>query len=171
MESALDERNDGAAYRTLPHNIEAEQALLGAMLVNNEAANRVSAFLRPEHFFHQIHGRIFAAIVKMVERGQIATPVTLKHYFENDAALTDIGGAQYLARLAGSAVTIINAEDYGRTIHDLFLRRELIRLGEDVVNTAFDFHVDTPAREQIEATEQHLFTLAEEGQYDGGFEP
>ena len=171
MESALDERNDGTPYRTLPHNIEAEQALLGAMLVNNEAANRVSAFLRPEHFFHQIHGRIFAAIVKMVERGQIATPVTLKHYFENDAALTDIGGAQYLARLAGSAVTIINAEDYGRTIHDLFLRRELIRLGEDVVNTAFDFHVDTPAREQIEATEQHLFTLAEEGQYDGGFEP
>ncbi|MFQ5959018.1 MAG: replicative DNA helicase [Alphaproteobacteria bacterium] len=171
MESALDERDDSVPYRTLPHNIEAEQALLGAMLVNNEAVNRVSAFLRPEHFFHQIHGRIFEAVFKMVERGQIATPVTLKHYFENDAALADIGGAQYLARLAGSAVTIINAEDYGRTIHDLFLRRELIRLGEDVVNTAFDYQVDTPAREQIEETEQHLFTLAEEGQYEGGFEP
>ena len=168
---ALGERDEGVAYRSLPHNDEAEQALLGAMLVNNEVANRVSAFVRPEHFFQPVHGRIYEAILGLIERGQIATPVTLKTYFEGDEALTDIGGAQYLARLAGSAVTIINAEDYGRTVHDLYLRRELIHLGEDVVNTAFDFRVDTPAREQVEEAEQHLYTLAEEGQYEGGFAP
>ena len=147
---ALGERDEGVAYRSLPHNDEAEQALLGAMLVNNEVANRVSAFLFPDHFFQPVHGRIYEAALKIVERGQRADPVTLKHYFETDDALADIGGAQYLARLAGSAVTIINAEDYGRTVHDLYLRRELIHLGEDVVNTAFDFRVDTPAREQVE---------------------
>ena len=171
VESVFSERDDSVSYRSLPHNIEAEQALLGAMLVNNEVANRVSAFLRPEHFFQPVHGRIHEAILALVERGQIATPVTLKTYFEGDEALVDVGGAQYLARLAGSAVTIINAEDYGRTVHDLYLRRELISLGEDIVNTAFDHRVDTPAQTQIEETEQHLFNLAEEGQYEGGFMP
>ena len=170
LESGPESPDSGFAYRTLPHNIEAEQALLGAMLINNEVASRVSAFLQLEHFFQPIHGRIYDAAQKIVERGQRADPVTLKHYFESDDALADIGGAQYLARLAGSAVTIINAEDYGRTVHDLFLRRELIRLGEDIVNTAFDFRVDAAAREQIEDAEQHLFSLAEEGQYEGGFE-
>ena len=171
MEGGLDERDESVAYRALPHNDEAEQALLGALLVNNEKAHIVSGFLRPEHFFQPIHGRIYEAILKLVERGQLANPVTLKHYFENDEALSDIGGAQYLARLVGSTVTIINAEDYARTIHDLYLRRELIALGEDVVNEAYDYKVDVPAREQIEQAEQHLFGLAEEGQHEGGFRP
>jgi len=150
VESVLDGRDEAIPYRTLPHNLEAEQALLGAMLVNNEVVNRVSAFLAPEHFFHAIHGRIYQAMLRIVERGQRADPVTLKHFFEGDEALADIGGAQYLARLAASAVTIINAEDYARTVHDLHLRRELIRLGEEVVNTAYDYQVDAPARDQIE---------------------
>ena len=98
VESVFSERDDSVSYRSLPHNIEAEQALLGAMLVNNEVANRVSAFLRPEHFFQPVHGRIHEAILALVERGQIATPVTLKTYFEGDEALVDVGGAQYLAR-------------------------------------------------------------------------
>jgi replicative DNA helicase len=157
-------------YRSLPHNIEAEQALLGAILVNNEAANRVSGFLRPEHFFEPVHGRIYEAAWKLIERGQLATPVTLKAFFEHDAALDEIGGAQYLARLAGSAVTIIDAEHYGRVIHDLSLRRELIQIGEDVVNTAFTPSVDETAMEQIEQTEQQLFHLAESGSLEGGFQ-
>ncbi|MFQ5984631.1 MAG: replicative DNA helicase [Alphaproteobacteria bacterium] len=161
----------GADYRALPHNLEAEQALLGAVLVNNEAVHRVSGFLRSEHFFHPVHARIYEAAVKLVERGQIASPVTLKTYFENDEALSDLGGAQYLVRLAGSAVTVINAEDYGRQVHDLFLRRALIGIGETVVNTAYDYQVDVPAREQIEQTERRLFDLAEEGEYEGGFQP
>ena len=165
------EEGGPAEYRTLPHNIEAEQALLGAILINNEAINRVSSFLAPEDFFERVHGRVFEAATKLIERGQIATPVTLKHFFEDDEALADVGGGQYLARLAGAAVTIINAGDYGRAIHDLALRRQLIQIGEDMVNAAFDASIDEPATAQIEESEQGLFNLAEHGRIEGGFRP
>jgi replicative DNA helicase len=165
------QREEDVTFRSLPHNDEAEQALLGALLVNNEKIHIVSGFLLAEQFYQPIHGRIYDAVLKLVERGQMANPVTLKHYFENDDALTDIGGAQYLARLAGSTVTIINAEDYARTVHDLALRRSLISLGEEVVNDAFDYKIDVPATDQIETAEQRLFNLAEAGQAEGGFRP
>ena len=161
---------DLAQYRTPPHNTEAEQALLGAMLVNNVAHTRVAEFLLAEHFSDAVHGRIYAAIGKLVERGQVANPVTLKNMFDQDGALTEIGGAAYLARLAAAAVTIINAEDYGRTIHDLYLRRQLITLGEDVVNEAHRHDLDRGAVQQIETAEKRLFELAESGQMEGGFE-
>jgi replicative DNA helicase len=154
-----------------PSNTEAEQALLGAILVNNAAYGRVAEFLAPEHFGNAVHGRIFAAIGKLIERGQIANPVTLKNLFDQDGALAEIGGAQYLARLAESAVTIINAEHYGRTIHDLHLRRELITIGEDVVTEAFQHDLDDPAVVQIERAEAKLFELATTGQAEGGPQP
>ena len=116
-----------------------------------------------------MHGRIFAAIAKLIERGQIANPVTLKNLFDQDKALTEISGAQYLTQLVNSAVTIINAEDYGQNIHDLYLRRQLITLGEDVVNEAFNQDLDDPAREQIERAEKKLFDLATVGQIEGDF--
>src|ERR1700732_866015 len=143
-------RDGGGAFRSPPHNIEAEQALLGAILVKNDAYHRVSDFLLPEHFAEGVHGRIFAAIGKLIERGQIANPVTLKNLFDQDSALQEIGGGEYLARLARSVVTIINAEDYGRTIYDLFLRRQLITLGEDVVNEAHKHDPDRSAEQQNE---------------------
>src|SRR5205814_6337319 len=146
----------------------AEQALLGAILINNTAHSRVAEFLMPEHFGNAVHGRIYAAIGKLLERGQIANPVTLKNLFDQDGALTEIGGAQYLARLAGAAVTVINTEDYGRAVHDLYLRRELITLGEDVVNDAFREDLDDPALEQSERVEKKLFDLATTGQTEGG---
>ncbi|HEX3953166.1 MAG TPA: replicative DNA helicase [Stellaceae bacterium] len=154
-----------------PANTEAEQALLGAILINNAAHGRVSEFLAPEHFGSAVHGRIYAAIGKLIERGQIASLVTLKNLFDQDAALTEIGGAQYLGRLAESAVTIINAEHYGRTIHDLHLRRELITLGQDVVTEAFQHDLDDPAITQIERAEAKLFELATTGQAEGGPRP
>jgi replicative DNA helicase len=162
-------RDGGGPYRSPPHNIEAEQALLGAILVNNSAYHRVSDFLLPEHFAQGVHGRIYAAIAKLIERGQIANPVTLKGYFDQDEALADIGGAQYLVRLSTSVVTIINAEDYGRTIHDLFLRRQLINIGEETVNDAYSHDLERDARAQIETTEKKLFDLAMSGQPEGGF--
>ena len=161
-------REEGIAYREPPHNVEAEQALLGAVLVNNEAAHRVLGFLEPRHFFEPVHGRIYEACRKLIERGQIATPVTLRSWFENDDALADVGGAQYLARLAGSAIAIVNSRDYGRTIHDLAIRRRLIDLGEEIVNRAYDADIDDDAPRQIEDAEQHLFRLAESGDGDGG---
>ena len=158
-------------YRTPPANLEAEQALLGAILVNNAAYHRVSEFLKPAHFAEGVHGRIFGAIAKLMERGQLANPVTLKNLFDQDGALQEIGGAQYLARLAASVVTIINTEDYGRTIYDLHLRRQLITIGEDVVNEAFRHDLDRQAPQQIETAEKRLFDLAETGQAEGGFRP
>ncbi|HKT20219.1 MAG TPA: replicative DNA helicase [Stellaceae bacterium] len=175
MESAASNvtplREGDTQYRTPPANLEAEQALLGAILVNNAAYHRVSEFLKSEHFAEGVHGRIFAAIAKLMERGQLANPVTLKNLFDQDGALQEIGGAQYLARLAASVITIINAEDYGRTIYDLYLRRQLIAIGEDVVNEAYRHDLDRQAPQQIETAEKRLFDLAETGQYEGGFLP
>ena len=168
--NAVEDGNEDPGYRELPHTVEAEQALLGAILVNNEAAHRVADFLLTEHFFEPVHGRIFEACIKLVERGQIASPITLKAFFERDEALSEVGGAQYLGRLAAHAVTIINARDYGHTIYDHFLRRQLIELGEDMVNRAYDPSVDQSALEQIEENEQQLFHLAESGQTEGGFQ-
>ena len=158
-----------SAFRRLPHNVEAEKALLGAIFLNNRAFERVSEFLRPEHFAIAEHGRIFGAVGRLIERGQIADPVTLKGYFEQDESLAEIGGPAYLVELADSAVTIINAGEYGRIIHDCFLRRELIALGEDVVVKAIDAELDDSATDQIAATEQRLYDLATKGEYDGGF--
>jgi replicative DNA helicase len=161
---------DPQPLRAPPYNTEAEQALLGALLISNVAHGRVSEFLQAEHFGNAVHGRIYAAIGKLIERGQIANPVTLKSLFDQDGALADIGGAQYLVRLAESAVTIINTEDYGRHIHDLYLRRQLIAVGEDVVNDAFRQDLDDPASGQIERAEQKLFDLATAGQTETGFQ-
>jgi replicative DNA helicase len=157
-------------FRSAPHNIEAEQGLLGAILVNNEAFYRVSDFLNPEHFFEPIHQKVYQIARDLIRAGKIATPVTLKTFLDGSI---DIGGmtlAQYLARLAAEATTIINAEDYGRTIYDLSIRRALIIVGEDMVNVAFDAPVDFSPRNQIEDAERKLYELAETGRYDGGFQ-
>jgi replicative DNA helicase len=158
------------AYRTAPHNIEAEQSVLGAILVNNDAFYRVSDFLEPKHFFEPIHQTIYETASSLIRAGKIATPVTLKTFLPAD---TDLGGmtvGQYLARLAAEATTIINAHDYGRTIYDLSLRRNLIDVGTDMVNVAFDAPVDFAPRAQIEDAERKLYELAESGRYDGGFQ-
>jgi len=158
-----------AAARTPPCNSEAEQALLGAILVNNIAFEKSSDILEPGHFYDPVHGRIYGAISTLINRGQIADPKTLRSVFENDPALAPLGGAQYLADLAASVITIINAEDYARLIHDLYLRRQLITLGEDVVNEAYQHDLEKSAAHQIERTEQRLFDLAKTGQLDRGF--
>ncbi|MBC8338503.1 MAG: replicative DNA helicase [Rhodospirillales bacterium] len=161
---------DGASpFRTMPHNLEAEKSLLGAIFVNNRAYESVSEFLRPEHFAYPQHGRIYEACTKLIERGQIADPIVLKRYFEADEILADIGGPAYLAELAASAVTVINAGEYGNVIYDLYLKRELIALGEDVVNSAYGGAVDETAVSQIEIAEQSLYDLATSGDYEGGF--
>ncbi|NEW99303.1 replicative DNA helicase [Rhodopseudomonas sp. BR0G17] len=158
------------AFRTAPHNIEAEQALLGAILVNNDAFYRVSDFLEPKHFFEPIHQTIFETAASIIRAGKIATPVTLKTFLAADLDLGGLTVAQYLARLAAEATTIINAQDYGRTIYELSLRRDLIGIGTDMVNVAFDAPVDFAPKNQIEDAERRLYELAESGRYDGGFQ-
>lgn len=163
------DKKDKVAYRILPHNMEAEQGLLGVLLVDNRSYERIGDFLRAEHFFMPAHQRIFSAIVKFIDRGQMASPVTLKGYFEKDEDLSEVGGAGYLADLAAGIISIINAEDYGKTIYDLHLRRELILLGEEVVNQAYEQVLEVDAKDMIEHTEAKLFSLAESGQVKGGF--
>ncbi|MBV8754797.1 MAG: replicative DNA helicase [Hyphomicrobiales bacterium] len=157
-------------YRTAPHNIEAEQALLGAILVNNEAFYRVSDFLEPRHFFEPVHQNLYEITGSLIRVGKIANPVTLKTFLPADVDIAGLTVSQYLARLAAEATTVINAEDYGRTIYDLSIRRSLIVIGEDMVNLAFDAPVDFAPRDQIEDTERRLYELAETGKYDGGFQ-
>jgi replicative DNA helicase len=159
-----------ANYRIAPHNIEAEQALLGAILVNNDAFYRVSDFLEPAHFFEPLHQKIFELAGSLIRAGKTATPVTLKTYLPTDL---DVGGmtvSQYLARLAAEATTVINAADYGRTIYELATRRSLILIGEDMVNVAYDAPVDFVPAEQIEEAEKRLYELAETGRFGSGFQ-
>ena len=156
-------------FRLAPHNSDAEQALLGAILVNNEACDRVSGFLEAEHFFEPVHGRLFEAAAKLIRAGKLVSPVTLKTYFERDEALAEIGGPKYLARLAAAATTIINAEEYGRIVYDLAIRRSLIVIGSDMVNRAYDAPVEATPQEQITESEQQLFSLAEKGKFGGDF--
>src|SRR3954470_21598739 len=161
--------NAVSEYRVAPNNIEAEQALLGAILVNNDAYYRVSDFLEPGHFFEDLHRRIYEIATTLIKAGKVATPITLKTFLGEQ----DLGGVtvpQYLARLAAEATTVINAEDYGRTIYDLAIRRSLIGIGEDMVNLAYDAPVESAPRDQIEEAERRLYELAETGRYDGGFQ-
>ena len=157
-------------FREAPHNIEAEQALLGAILINNEAMDRVSAFLEPPHFFDPLHGQIFETAGKMIQAGKQATPITLKTFFDSAEPIDEhLTVPQYLGRLAANATSIINAHDYGRTVYDLAVRRSLIVLGEDIVNSAYDAPIDFPPESQIQEAESRLYGLAEKGKYGQGF--
>ncbi|MER9057841.1 replicative DNA helicase [Mesorhizobium sp. M0213] len=157
-------------YREAPNNIEAEQALLGAILVNNDAFYRVSDFLKPGHFYEPLHRKIFEVAAELIRMGKVATPITLKTFLPADEKVGDMTVAQYVVRLAVEAVTVVNATDYGRAIYDLATRRALITVGEDMVNIAYDAPVDMSPSDQIEDAERRLFELAETGRYDGGFE-
>ena len=167
-DTGADTQPSQPGYRVQPHNIEAEQALLGAILINNDAFHQVTTFLEADHFYEPAHARIFTAAGTLINRGQLATPVTLKGYFERDEQFSHLGGAAYLTRLAAAATTVINTEFYGRHIRDLAMRRGLIRLGETMVNEAYEADVAVTASEQIETAEEKLFAMAERGTYEGG---
>ena len=159
----------GISQRLPPSNVQAEQALLGALLANNKAYERVSEFLAPEHFADALHGRIYQAIARRVEAGQLADAVTLKAEFEHSGILEEVGGTAYLAQLLSAMVGIINASEYARTIHDAWLRRQLIAIGETVVNNAFGADAELDGGQQIEFAEHSLFQLATDGSVSGGF--
>jgi len=158
------------AYRQAPHNLEAEQALLGAVLVNNEAMDRVSSFLEPHHFYDPLHQQIYETAAKLIHAGKQATPITLRTFFETAEPISpNLTVPQYLGTLAANATTIINAEDYGRTVYDLSTRRSLIIIGEDMVNGAYDSTVESTPQRQIEEAETRLYDLAEQRKYGQGF--
>lgn len=153
----------------LPKNIEAEQALIGAILANNKAYEKVSDFLKAKHFADSTHAKIFDEMSKLITRGHTADVITLKNYLEQTGILNDVGGANYLIKLADSASVMTNVEYYGQFIYDKYLRRELINTGSDIINNAFKESTELSATEQIESAEQQLFNLSDQGETQGGF--
>lgn len=163
-------RSDSARQgRERPHNIEAEQALLGAILLNNDALDRVTDFLEERHFYEPLHGRIYSAAQLMFETGRLASPVSLLSFFSDDPAIEEIGGANYLSHLTETTASIINTEQYGRLIYELALRRMLMSVGEDIYNRAHDAPIDLTPLKQVEEAEKALYAIIERGHYAQGF--
>jgi replicative DNA helicase len=167
---ALDLRSaaDEPALAHTPRNIEAEQALLGALLFDNAAFERLGDYLQARHFYEPFHARLFAAIDEHVRKGQLAEPIMLVDRFKNDPAFEELGGLRYLADLVDRAPPAANAADYARAIYELALRRDLIRIGGDIAVEATRGDAEHSAREQIEAAEQQLYDLAETGGTSSG---
>ena len=155
----------------LPHNIEAEQQLLGAILTNNELFDRVAGIVKAEHFHEPVHARIWEKAAAQIAKNALASPVTLKLFLEDDEGLKELGGPAYLARIAGSAVSSFAARDYAQIVHDLAVRRELIQLGREISDRAARVDVAGEPKEQIVEAEQRLYALAEQGsQQSRGFQ-
>ena len=156
------------AARQMPHNLPAEQNLLGALLLDNDVMERIDDRLRAEHFYDPLHGRIFSTMMRLIDRGQLANPVTLKTFFSatEEGQTSEI--EDYLGELADGVISIAQAADYASTIYETHLRRELIRIGDDVINDASHPDVDLPATTQIETAEAKLFQLAETGEAGAG---
>lgn len=154
----------------LPHSIEAEQQLLGAILTNNDVYDRVAAIIQPHHFYEPVHARIYEVASRRIQKNALASPVTLKAFLEDDEGLKELGGPAYLARLAGAAISSFAARDYAQMIYDFAIRRELIGLGHDIASKAQRVDVESEPKEQIVEAEQKLYKLGEQGQSETGFQ-
>ncbi len=168
MPDGHDFRDADAAEALPPHNIDAEQALLGALLFDNETYHRVSDFLRPDHFYDPVHGRIFESASRLIQRGDVADAITLAPLGEADVGLKQLGGKAYLAELMAGHASSAAAIDYAKFVYDMALRRELIRVGGDIEKDAQEDR-ERGAREIIESAERKLFDLAETGSTQRGF--
>ncbi|SDD98829.1 replicative DNA helicase [Ruegeria marina] len=154
---------------TMPHSVEAEQQLLGAILTNNDLYDRVANIIGSEHFYDPVHARIWEVAAARIAKNALASPVTLKSFMADDAGLAELGGATYLVNLAGASISAFAVRDYAQMIYDLAIRRELIRLGRDISDKAARVDVASEPKEQIVEAEQKLYKLSEQGQTDSGF--
>ncbi len=155
---------------TMPNSIEAEQQLLGAILTNNDVFDRVASIIGPQHFYDPVHARIYDIASARIAKNNLASPVTLKAFMEDDEGLKELGGPTYLARLAGAAISSFAVRDYAQMIYDLAVRRDLIALGRDISSKAAKVDVASEPREQIVEAEQALYKLAEQGRTESGFQ-
>ncbi|OWU84753.1 DNA helicase [Oceanicola sp. 22II-s10i] len=160
---------DDAAQR-VPHSIEAEQQLLGALLTNNDIYDKIAGIIGPSHFYEPVHARIFETAAARIARNNLASPVTLKAFLEDDAGLKELGGPAYLARIAGAAVSAYAARDYAQMIYDMAIRRQLIELGQEISSKAAKVDVKNEPKEQIVEAEQKLYKLSEQGHTESGFQ-
>ncbi|WP_375287353.1 DnaB-like helicase N-terminal domain-containing protein, partial [Sphingomonas sp.] len=147
----------------LPRNVEAEAAMLGAMMIDNRLADDIVDRLEPQHFYEPVHGRIFAAIKTLRGQDMLATPVTLRPMFEADEGMRELGGPAYLASLTGSGAGLIGARQFATQIYDLAMLRALVTVGRTLVDRAMDTSEEVNPRAQIEAAEEELFKVAADG--------
>src|SRR6476660_2731134 len=155
------------ASQTLPQNVEAEAALLGALMIDNRLVEDVQLKLRPDHFFAPLHARIYVAVLRMTDANRVANPVTLRPLFESDESIKEVGGVAYLAQLTGSGAAVIGARDFAEQIYDLALLRALVGVGRELVEGALDTSEDVAPLAQIERAETELYKVAEEGGAEG----
>ena len=169
--SSYGELATSPASRIALHNIDAEMAVLGTLILNNKQFDKVSEILKADHFASGANGRIFSAITSIITRGHIADVVTLQSLLESEGIFDDLGGKRYLGELVAAAEPVLQIRDYASLIFDFYLRRELIEMSEDVVHNAYHFDPEITAVDQIESAESTLFNLSEIGQNEGGFQP
>ncbi len=155
---------------TMPHSIEAEQQLLGAILTNNDVFDRIASIIGPQHFYDPVHSRIYETAAARIAKNNLASPVTIKAFMEEDEGLKELGGPAYLVNLAGAAISTYAVRDYAHMIYDLAIRRELIALGHDIAGKAARMDVDSEPTDQIVEAEQMLYKLSEQGQTQSGFQ-
>ena len=155
---------------TMPHSVEAEQQLLGAVLTNNDVYDRIASIIGPQHFYDPVHARIFEIAAARIAKNALASPVTLKAFMEDDSGLKELGGPAYLARLAANAISAFAVRDYAQMVYDLAIRRELIGLGREISEKAARVEVSSEPREQIVEAEQMLYKLSEQGRAESGFQ-
>ena len=161
--------SDPQRSELIPHSIEAEQQLLGAILTNNEVYDRIAAIINAGHFFEPVHSRIFELSAARIGKNNLASAVTLTSFMKSDEGLKELGGGAYLARLAASAIAGFAVREYANMVYDLAIRRELIHLGQDISARASKMEVEEEPKEQITIAEQALYKLGEEGQSGSGF--
>ena len=162
-----DTKKDTISYEHLPHNLEVENALLGALLRNPASFEDVNEFLIPEHFYASENQRLYGYIKTISENGQTANPATLKHVVDSDELLGDMGGFDYLTSLVSNVISVVNVNDYAKTVYELHLKRQLIIIGETMANDGYDTsNLEITAEDQIEIAEQRLYDLATTGDAD-----
>ena len=155
--------------KKLPSNLEAEQALIGSVLVNNDIIDEISNIVNAAKFFDPIHRKIFEVIESLNNKGMIANPITLKNYFENEAGLSEVGGVDYLIKLTRFSSSVRQAIDYAKVIHEMYIKRELISISENISEDSINDLVEKTGENIIEDAEQSLFQLAERGNFSQSY--
>ena len=156
-------------HKELPNNIEAEQSVIGSILVSNDIFDDVSPIINYTKFYDPIHQKIFLAIENLISKGMLANPITLKNYFENDKNLIELEGHEYLVKITKFSTSLRQAIEYAKIIYDMHVRRELIKISEATIDNASNKNIDMPGEKIIEDSEKLLFDLAERGSFSKSF--
>ena len=153
----------------IPSNIEAEQHLLGSVLVNNDIIDEIANTINSEKFYDPIHIKIYEVIENLNSKGMIANPITLKNYFEKNQGLDEVGGVDYLVKLTRFSSSVKQAIDYAKIVHENYVKRELVKISQLIKDDTLNIDEDKSSDTIIEDAEKLLFDLAERGSFSQSF--